>query len=210
MPFEYNDHELLVYIDSLSPEVKKLLASRLRENTVEQMFYDIKTAIAIEAKNRIQSKIVTTFIHGYASGALFESIYYTITESGITLSSTKSYFDILNAGFASFDMKEAWAGKTVKMRLPGGAVVYRKVAAKDVQPNTRKKTLTSSRWVHPGWRGVHIYEQVAKEMELWVKEYVRDRIQELIREASTPLEQYSMTAPGDLPTYNQSSNFIGK
>jgi hypothetical protein len=214
MPFKYTDEELLYSIQSLSEKQRKALSKKLRPEYIKQTFDTIKATIAQEAKQRIQSKIAITFIRGYSKGDLFNSIYTQIEGDKIIVKSTKSYFAILNDGIKSWDMKEKFAGRTVKMRLPGGKVIFRKVPAADTpKEQAKKKNQPISKtggWIYPGYSGVHIYETVAKEMETWTKTYVRNAIQELIRSAGA--EDYSFAGTEEKYYNNRGANgrFIKK
>ena len=134
--FEYSDESLLLEIQSLSNEERAFIAKRLNLSDIKTYFEDIKNVIAQEAKRRIQSKIALTFRS--STGALFNSIYYQIEGDSIKVSSTKNYFEILNKGFESFDMKKALSGKTVKMKLPGGKIIYLRVPTSE-QINVKKQ-----------------------------------------------------------------------
>lgn len=184
MPASFDALEL--QIQSFSSEEKALLARRIKASEIEMIFTNIKEAIAQEAKNRVQSKIALTFNHGYGNGSLFNSIYYKIDGDSITISSTKSYFAILNAGFAPFDMKQALLGRTVKMRLPGGRMIFRKVGNPNANQDPRKKTkplVGSHNWIHPGIRGANIYQVVNQEMEVWINDFVTTKMHSLIEMA---------------------------
>jgi len=205
----YSDSDLLITINNLTGKEKAALRGKLRPDIIKRVFDHIRETIASEAKQRIQSKIVLTFIHGYGTGALFNSIYTKIEGNKIIVSSTKNYFAILNAGFRSYDMKVALAGKRVKMRLPGGRIIYR-IVPDQVTPNFKrqsrsKRQYARGNWIHPGWRGVHIYEQVEKEMEQWVKTYVREQVESLLHMASAGQSSYDMTDAGKI-YYNQRNN----
>jgi hypothetical protein len=197
MGFSYSDDELLVTVQSLPEEQVKALRKKLRPEVINQTFETIKNTIAQEAKQRIQSKISLTFIHGYSTGALFQSIYTEISGDEIRVKSTKSYFAILNHGIKSWDMKEKFGGRVVKMRLPGGKVIFRRcpeVSNIAALTKGKKPTVHGGGWIYPGFSGVHIYETVAKEMEIWTKTYVRNQILELIRSASS--EDYGTSDTG--------------
>ena len=199
----YTDEELILYIRNLSDEEKQTLRN-LPESYFETWKGDLLENIATEAKSRIQSKIALTFTRGYSTGALLQSIYYTIEGDSIRLSSTKNYFVILNKGYDSYDMKKTMSGRTVKMRLPGGAVVYRRVASEvmnktvpNLNKRIRRKNYATSNWIHPGWRGVHIYEMVEREMESWIQTYVREQVNRLLMGQSSfaSFPQYSDLKP---------------
>jgi hypothetical protein len=187
--FEYQDDELVYYVNSLSGKQREILGKKLGPDIIRRTMDNIKNAIAQEAKQRIQSKIAVTFIRGYSNGDLFNSIYTVIENDRVIVKSTKSYFSILNHGIRSFDMQEHLAGKTIKMRLPGGRIMFRKVpdviSPLTASKNKSKKIPKTGGWIYPGYSGVHIYETVAKEMELWTKTYVRNQIQDLFRAASS-------------------------
>ncbi len=206
MAGSYSDNELTVSINGLSGEQKRKLA-KLPPDVIRRTFDDIKTSIAIEAKKRVQAKIATTFTGGYGNGALFESIYYTIDGDNINVSSTKSYFAILNAGYKSFDMKKALGGKRVGMKMPGGAIIYRTVGGDTGKSPKRQrpgKVSFPSGWIHPGYEGKHIYEQVEKEMELFVKTYVRQQIQNLMIMAGVQFGVKKIATGDYAPTQNGS------
>lgn len=179
--------QLSLTIDSLTDEQKKMLAKRVRVSEIEMVFSDMREVIAQEAKNRVQSKIALRFNHGYGTGELFNSIYYKIEGDSITISSTKNYFAILNHGIRSFDMKEAFLNGSgrVKMRLPGGAVIFRSVGnpeQKDVRKK-KKSPLSKAAWIYPGVSGAHIYEAVNEEMQIWMADYVNTQIRSLLKRA---------------------------
>lgn len=181
--------------------------------------------IAHEAKTRVQSKIALTFTGGYSTGRLFDSIYYRIESNTIVVKSTQNYFTILNAGYASFDMKEALMkkGRPIPIRLPGGRVIFRwpgEVKGKqrknfgdyyDANDNFKRKRgylnthlrtkkgvikahYPSKNWIHPGYQGKHIYEQVEAEMKPWVKQYVTDQVWALLN--TIPDVPFTMTQEG--------------
>jgi hypothetical protein len=190
---------LELQIKSFSLEEKALLARKIRVSEIEDIFTNIREVIAQEAKNRVQSKIALTFNKGYGSGNLFSSIYYKIEDNNITVSSTKNYFSILNAGFGPFDMKKSLLGQTVKMRLPGGKIIFRKVGNPNANQNPRKKSrpITGGHnWVHPGIRGANIYAKVNQEMENFINDYVTTRMRSLIAMAKGRDVIYGVSTTG--------------
>jgi hypothetical protein len=224
MAMESNDAELVAAIKGLSKNQKMLLSVRYSEAYLTQLFDQIRENIAIAMKTRVQSKIATYFTAGYATGALFDSIYYTIVGSTITVKSTKNYFNILNAGYDSFDMKDALSGNDhVKIRLPGGRIIYRKCGDQSQQESATRKNLTfgSSRidgegkkirnargnvskymkqsysaknWIHPGYQGRHVMQVVEQEMSYWVKNYVNNEIMMLL--STVPDTPFAQTQEG--------------
>ncbi len=176
--------QLSLHIQSLTDSEKKLLAERISASEIEMVFSDMREVIAQEAKNRIQSKIALTFNRGYGTGELFNSIYYKIDGDSISISSTKNYFAILNHGIKSFDMKEALLGKRVKMRLPGGAIIYRSVGdSNKFDPRKKKNPPKSGGWIYPGYSGAHIYETVNEEIQVWMNDYVNTQVRSLLERA---------------------------
>lgn len=185
------DSELILNIKNLSDTQKDFLSRRLRPEEIEQTFEAIKSVIAIEAKRRIQAKIALSFIGGYGKGELFESIYTYFEGDTLHVASTKSYMEILNKGYDGFDMKKALMGNRVKMRLPGGAVIYRTVGINDSTSKPRRgRPLSTARWIHPGYQGKHLYKMVEEEMKPWIQAYVRNQIQLLIRRAGSAVDVY--------------------
>lgn len=199
----YSDNELILTINSLSDKQKEYLAKKLRPSQIKSIFDNIKLNIAQEAKRRIQSKIALNFRS--RKGELFNSIYYQIQGDQIILSSTKSYFAILNAGYNAFDMKKALGGRVIPMRLPGGRIIFRSVPQQNSLPSKSGKP--SSAWIHPGYRGRHIYEQVEAEMEQWVRTYVREQVDSLLEMAGSSAEYSAISNPNTV--YTRSSNRVG-
>lgn len=185
-----NFEELELRIKKLSLEEKKFLAKYVSPSEIESIFNNMKDAIAQEAKLRTQSKIATTFNKGYGTGALFNSIFFSVEGDDIKISSTKNYFNILNQGFGSFDMKKAFAGGNVKMRLPGGQIIYRKAGLPDSGPNPTKRNRpgsqgTRNNFIHPGYKGVHIEQSVNDEMEEFIFNYVHETVERLLQIAKS-------------------------
>lgn len=200
------DSELILLIKNLSDTQKDFLSKRLRPEEIERTFEAIKSVIAIEAKRRVQAKIALNFIGGYGKGELFESIYTYFEGDTLHIASTKSYMEILNAGYDGFDMKKALLGKRVKMRLPGGAVIYRTVGTGDSTSKPRPgRPPSKAQWIHPGYQGKHLYKMVEEEMKPWIQSYVRNQIQLLIRRAGSAVDIY---AKNDEPvsSFTASSN----
>jgi hypothetical protein len=182
--------ELSLTIQALSEEDKEALARRIPQAEIKRVFDDIKQVIAQEAMNRVQSKIALRFNKGYGTGELFQSIYYKVEGDTISVSSTKNYFAILNEGIRSFDMK-ANLGTKVKMRLPGGAIIYRQGPSKDeADPRKKKSPLTKASWIYPGVAGAHVYEIVAQEMQTWMTDYVNTEVKKLLDRAKGRDEDY--------------------
>lgn len=200
---DYDDHELIEAIDALTPTQLRAMRTKYSIADIRHMMRDLQEDIARMLLIRLKAKISSTFTGGWGGRIdsrgprkpLVESVYYKIDDDGnIVISSTSSVLDILNAGFASFDMKEsALAGKTVGLRLPGGRVIYRKVQdmpqrrVDNLNPNLKtkkgktRKFYSTKNWIHPGYQGKHLYEQVAKETEGQIKEMVADRVWQLLR-----------------------------
>lgn len=183
--------ELSLSINALTQSEREALARRVPMQEIKDIFENIKSAIAQEAKNRVQSKIALNFNHGYGTGALFNSIYYKIEGDNITVSSTKNYFAILNYGIKPFDMKQGKLGNPVKMRLPGGAVIYRRPPSKENNnPRKRKTPLAQASWWYPGFSGAHVYEIVTEEMKVWMNAYVNTEVRKLLERAKGNDEDY--------------------
>lgn len=193
--FESSFDSLIVQIEALRPDQLAILRDKYPQSYIEMYLSDIRDVIAREARSRIQSKIALTFHGGWSvdgNNSLMDSITYSIDGDTISLTSTKNHFAILNKGFSSFDMKPNQLGQTVKMRLPGGAVIYRRVGDDQTKTvknlnthlRTKKGTMrqryTTKNWIHPGYRGQDIYGQVEREMEQWTRAYVNERIQALL------------------------------
>lgn len=185
MPFNADKDSLTYALDQLSDDDLAIISSRFRMSEINSWIQEMLETIAIEAKNRIQSKIAILLNHGYGTGALFNSIYYQISDNEIVLTSTKNYFAILNSGFSPFNTAEALKShgySYATMRLPGGRVIHRKLPMGYSRP--RKFSTAPANWIHPGFRGVDIYNVVSAEMESFVKELVTERVNSLKREAS--------------------------
>jgi hypothetical protein len=223
MDFDSIDETLELAVRNLSKHQLMALASLYTESYITSFFDTIKQTIAIEAKNRVQSKIAIDFSSGYATGALYDSIYYVIEGNTIIVKSTKNYFTYLNAGFDSFDMKAALMkrGGPIPIRLPGGRVIFRwpgdspaKQRRNQIMGPIRnkkfmtkkmslRKNYTSKNWIHPGYRGQHILKQVSQEMSPWVKEYVSTQIWSLL--STIPDVPFRSTQQGFL-YYNRRDN----
>lgn len=215
------DEELEVAIRGLTQAQMVALAQTYSKEDIERFFHQIKENIAIQLKTRVQSKIALTFTGGYSTGRLFDSIYYRIEGNSIVVKSTQNYFTILNRGYDSFDMKESLmeSGRPIPIRLPGGRIIFR--YAGEVEGKRRmneimgpirnrkfmtkkgaiRKYYSTKNWIHPGYQGRHIYEQVQREMAPWIKEYVREQIITLIR--TLPPPQPYATTPGGHTYYSK-------
>jgi len=169
------------HISNLSKQDKMLLAKYVTMSEINFIFENTRESIAEEAKTRTQSKISSIFTKGYSQDRkLYNSIYYSWNGDNLNILSTKSYFNILNEGFKSFDMKPGLLGKTVPMKLPGGAIIYRKVFDNS-NSNPKKKTLISNKnWIHPGLVGAHIDEIVKNEMQDYINNIMRTTIVSII------------------------------
>jgi len=203
--------ELEVHIKALTTQEKMFLAKYVSPSEITSIFNNMRETIAEEAKSRTQSKIATTFNKGYGTGALFSSIYYSFDGDSVKISSTKSYFAILNQGYSAFDMKDSLAGKNVKMRLPGGRVIYRRCGPDNGNPKSRKAGVPKSNnnWIHPGYKGAHIDEIVQKEMETFVEDLVKQTVLRLINIAkSRNAEALNDLMPGNATEYDISNNLI--
>jgi hypothetical protein len=201
--------ELSLTIQALSEEDKEVLARRISQAEIKRVFDDIKQVIAQEAMSRVQSKIALRFNKGYGIGELFNSIYFKVEGDTITVSSTKNYFAILNEGIRSFDMKKNLANR-VKMRLPGGAIIYRSAPAKDGQdPRKKKSPLAKASWIYPGISGAHIYEIVAEEMKTWMTDYVNTEVRKLLDRAKGRDQDYYGTSKAGRQ-YNNVRNLKGQ
>ena len=187
-PVDPKYSELSLNLQALSDSERQRLAETLSPQEISDVFENIKLVIAQEAKNRVQSKVALRFNHGYGIGELFNSIHEKVEGDSITVSSTQDYFAILNKGFSSFDMKEGKLGQRIKMRLPGGAIIYRMGPQKsDSDPRKKRKSLKApASWIHPGLAGAHIYEEVAEEMKIWMTDYVNTRVNALLLRAKAP------------------------
>jgi hypothetical protein len=176
--------ELLINIDYLSEAESQKLFVFFNPAHLNQYMKETIDLIAVEAKKRVMEKIHSFFYRGYSTGALFESIYVKVDGYNITISSTQNYFSILNKGFSPYDLRKSILGKTMKMRLPGGRVIYRKCSP-EVKPLSKsrrsaKSLYASNNWVHPGYRGANIYGVVANEMKPWIQNFIKRRIKYLL------------------------------
>lgn len=203
--------EMEIHIKALTSQEKMFLAKYVLQSEITSIFNNMRESIAEEAKKRTQSKIATTFTKGYGTGALFNSIYYSFDGDNIKISSTKNYFSILNEGYGSFDMKESMAGKNVKMRLPGGRVIYRRCGPDSGNPKKRKSGLPKSTadWIHPGYTGAHIDDLVQRDMETFIEDSVRQTVLRLINIAkSRNAQEINDLMPGNATEYDISNNLI--
>ena len=174
--------ELEIHIKAMTQQEKMFFAKYISPSEIKATFIQMKETIAQEAKQRTQSKIASTFNKGYGTGALLNSLSYEIEGNEVKILSTKGYFKILNEGYGPFDMKPGLQGQTVKMRLPGGRVIFRKCGV----PNSKSKISNSNKqWEHPGYIGRHVDKQVQEEMEVFITDFVRTTILSLINVAKS-------------------------
>lgn len=223
----YNDSELSQRIAALSPPQVRALRSKYTQADLTNFFAQLREEIANMVTIRVKSKVVTTFTGGYGGTKigrkpLVDTIYSYFDDDGsIVVTSSDPVMTILNAGFASFDMKERLMGKVVPLRLPGGRIIWRKVGDQDrmrvdnliVGPirNTRYLTkkrsirqyYSSKNWIHPGYQGKHIFEQVARELEPVIKEHVWERVTALLD--TLDVNPYTRSKDG-YARYNYRSN----
>lgn len=195
----YNDSELIDTIKTLTPrQIEALRQSKTQADITmftRQLLEEVVEMLVV----RVKSAVITTF-NGYGGRSigprgprqpLAQSIYGTISDDGqIYISSPDEVMTILNAGFDSFDMKEKLRGRVMPLRLPGGRVIYRVVGDQSstssrvsnlnpdlkTKKNSKRVYYSTKNWIHPGYRGKHIYEKVVEEMQPIIKDHVRERV----------------------------------
>lgn len=183
-------------IEMLTSEQLATFSEYMKPSDIEDMFTNIKYGIAEELLRRVKSKANIVYNAGWSlHGGIASSLYYEVTNDSIEIKSSKDYFNILEEGFESFDMKKSLLGKTVKVRLPGGQIInpYRIVSDSAIKTiinenpklyrkktKIKKKFYTTKNWIHPGYEGRHIVAQVNAQMRPWVQAYIKDTIMQYI------------------------------
>jgi hypothetical protein len=190
--------------DVLTEEEMELVKDNIDSQTLENVYSKIRKVISDMALDLITAKVGQTFNHGFGTGQLLRSFIQEPVgeDNNVVITSTKPYFGILNRGFSGFSMRDALLNKRVKMRIPGGGIIYRTCGDNQLDPRKKSKKPSFASWYHPGIAGYHIYERVEQELKISVEAYVTTEARKLLSIAKNNAGFYNVYKPGGQKKYN--------